>query len=108
MTRERNGTVRRSPLRITATRELSEQKRALESFLYERVYRHPKLVSVRSEAQDRLKQMFELFCRQPELLPPHFQARAAAVGVPRAAGDYLAGMTDRYCDQQYRLLVAEL
>jgi len=96
--------VRRSAIRIAASRELSDQKRQLESFLYDRVYRHPNLVAVRREAQSRLKQMFELYFNQPDRLPPHFQTRAKTTGVPRAAGDYLAGMTDRFCDQQYRLL----
>jgi dGTPase len=96
--------VRRSAVRIGATRALSDQKRELEAFLYERVYRHPRLIAVRREAQDRLKQMFDRFCEQPEQLPPHFQARAGAVGLQRAVGDYLAGMTDRFCDQQYRQL----
>ena len=96
--------VRRSAMRIGSSRELREQKRQLEAFLYERVYRHPRLVAVRSEAQDRLRRMFELFCRRPELLPDHFQTRADVVGFPRAVGDYLAGMTDRFCDQQYQQL----
>jgi dGTPase len=96
--------VRRSAIRIAASRELSDQKRELESFLYDRVYRHPHLVAVRGEAQARLKQMFELYSKQPDRLPPHFQTRAKTTGASRAAGDYLAGMTDRFCDQQYRLL----
>src|SRR5436190_2014034 len=37
--------VRRSAVRIVASRELSDQKRELENFLYERVYRHPRLVA---------------------------------------------------------------
>jgi dGTPase len=96
--------IRRSAIRITGTRELGEQKRELEKFLYDRVYRHEDLIAVRGEAQARLKQMFNRYCQQPELLPPHFQTRAAAVGVQRATGDYLAGMTDRFCDQQYRVM----
>jgi len=96
--------IRRSAIRIAASRELSDQKRELESFLYNRVYRHLNLVAVRSEAQSRLKQMFELYSREPERLPSHFQTRAKATGVARAVGDYLAGMTDRFCDQQYGLL----
>jgi dGTPase len=96
--------IRRSALRITGTRELSEQKRELEKFLYDRVYRHENLIAVRGEAQARLKQMFDRYCQQPQLLPQHFQTRAAAVGVQRATGDYLAGMTDRFCDQQYRVI----
>jgi dGTPase len=96
--------VRRSAIRITASRELSEQKHELERFLYDQVYRHPRLIEVRALAQGRLKQMFDKLCLQPELLPPHFQKRARTVPLPRAVGDYLAGMTDRFCDQQYQRL----
>ncbi|HEX5102887.1 MAG TPA: dNTP triphosphohydrolase [Pirellulaceae bacterium] len=95
--------VRRTSLRIAPSRELAEQKRELERFLYDRVYRHPELIAVRSHAQGRLREMFEGFVQKPDLLPPWFQDRANAVGLPRAVGDYLAGMTDRFCDQQYEL-----
>jgi dGTPase len=96
--------VRRSAIRIAGSRELTEQKRELEKFLYGRVYRHARLVEVRSEAQGRLKAMFQRLCEQPELLPAHFQTRARVVGLPLAVGDYLAGMTDRFCDRQYQRL----
>jgi dGTPase len=98
--------ARQSAVRIGVSRELGEQKRELEKFLYSRVYRHPRLIAVRSEAQGRLRQMFDLLCRQPERLPPHFQQRGARIGIQQAIGDYLAGMTDRFCDQQYRQLFA--
>jgi len=93
--------VRRLPLRIAPSAELAAQKRELERFLYDHVYRHPKLIAVRTQAQDRLKTMFSGFLARPELLPPRYRQRASAVGLPRAIGDYLAGMTDRYCDQQF-------
>jgi len=93
--------VRRLPLRIGPSDELAAQKIELERFLYDHVYRHPKLIAVRTQAQERLKAMFSGFVARPELLPPRYQQRASVVGLPRAIGDYLAGMTDRYCDQQY-------
>jgi len=99
--------VRRSPYRISASRDLTEQKRQLESFLYQRVYRHERLVAVRGEAQGRLTELFDLYTSRPEHLPAHFRSRAERTGVPRAAGDYLAGMTDRFCDQEYQRLIAK-
>ncbi len=81
-----------------------EQKSALERFLYHRVYRHPDIVRQRSIAQDRLRQLFAILLRTPERLPPRFQDWAESVGIARAVGDYLAGMTDRYCERQYRRL----
>jgi dGTPase len=96
--------IRRSAVRIGVSRELEDQKRQLEKFLYQRVYRHPRLIAVRSQAQQRLREMFDHLCRHAEQLPLHFRERAKLVGLPRAVGDYLAGMTDRFCDQQYRQL----
>ena len=93
--------VRGLPLRIAPSTELAEQKRELERFLYDQVYRHPRLVAQRVQAQGRLKTMFTGFQSRPELVPLRFRQRATTVGLPRAVGDYLAGMTDRYCDQQY-------
>ena len=78
-------------------------KRELEAFLYAHVYRHPRLIAVRTRAQERLRRMFDGYQQRPDLLPASFQQRATRRGLPRAVGDYLAGMTDRFCDEQYRL-----
>jgi len=78
-------------------------KRELEAFLYAHVYRHPRLIEVRTRAQERLRRMFDGYQQRPDLLPASFQQRATRRGLPRAVGDYLAGMTDRFCDEQYRL-----
>ena len=84
--------------------ELAEKKKALERFLYERVYRHPELIEVRSRAQQQLRQMFERLCQRPDLLPSRFQERARQYGVPRSVTDYIAGMTDRFCTNMYKRL----
>jgi dGTPase len=97
--------VRRSPFRIGPGPEMAAQKLRLERFLYERVYRHPRLIAVRTDAQWRLRKLFDFYMGNPSRLPPHFQARVPLAGLPRTAGDYLAGMTDRFCDQQYQTLV---
>jgi dGTPase len=98
--------ARRSGYRMAPSGDLAEQKAELESFLYQRVYRHPRLVEVRRRAQDRLHSMFMGYCRRSALLPPEFRARAELVGIGRTVGEYLAGMTDRYCVQQYELYFA--
>ena len=99
--------ARRSGYRMAASQELAEQKAELEAFLYQRVYRHPRLTQVRRRAQKRLRAMFLGYCRRPALLPPEFRTRAEMVGIRRTVGEYLAGMTDRYCGQQYELHFAE-
>jgi dGTPase len=94
--------ARCSDFLIQPSDELMEQKRELEAFLYERVYRHPYLIDVRQRAQQRLKRMFEGYVRQPELIPAKFQHRIAQVGIARTVADYLAGMTDHYCELMFQ------
>jgi dGTPase len=93
--------ARRSSFTLGPSPELKERKIELESFLYQRVYRHPQLLAVRQAAQCRLQEMFQGYRARPELLPRQFQQRIETHGLARSIGEYLAGMTDRYCDQQY-------
>jgi dGTPase len=82
-----------------------DERRELEQFLFDNVYRHADLVEVRARAAKRLKQMFDLLCQTPERLPERFHQRVSRLGAQRAAGEYLAGLTDRSCDEQYTQLV---
>jgi len=94
--------ARRADVPVCGSAGLIEQKAELEDFLKKRVYRHPRLIEVRRKAQQRLRAMLELYAERTDLMPEKFQARAARVGPRRSAADYLAGMTDRYCDEQYQ------
>jgi len=81
--------------------ELAEQKRELEAFLYRNVYRHPDLIEVRQSAQQRLREMFAKYCERPDLIPEKYQPRCQKVGAPRMAVEYIAGMTDHFCEQTW-------
>jgi dGTPase len=95
--------ARRLDWRVGCSEELCELKEELEAFLYDRVYRHPKLIAMRAEAQQRMRQMFYGYLERLDLLPERHRRRAERVGPERAVGDYLAGMTDRFCEQIYEL-----
>lgn len=97
----RSATEARATFKIDFSLELAEQKRELERFLYQRVYRHERIIKVREHAQERLKTIFDGLVAHPSLLPERYRRRAQDVGLERAVGDYLAGMTDRFCDAQY-------
>ncbi len=90
--------------RIEVSESLGAEKRALEGFLYERVYRHPDLIQMRVAAQKRLSELFEFYVERPSELPARFQTHCDEVGVHRAVGHYLAGMTDRFCDESHKRL----
>jgi dGTPase len=97
--------VRRAGPVVRPSAELAEKKIGLERFLFERVYRHPEVLARRADAQGALRQMFRVLVDAPDRLPAKFQRLAATEGAPRAVGDYLAGMTDRFAlDEQRRLV----
>lgn len=96
--------VRAAPLLVLPSEEVAGPKRELEKFLHARVYRHEQVVAIRQRAQSQLGEMFHGYCRRPNLLPPGFRARVADFGLERTVGDYLAGMTDRYAQQQHEQL----
>jgi dGTPase len=98
--------ARQSMHRLGPSDGLLAKKQELERFLYANVYRHPRLVAMRTRAQHRLRTLFEALVRQENLLPPRFRRRVPAVGIERSVADYLAGMTDRFCEQKYEQLAA--
>ena len=49
-------------------------------------------------------ELFAAFMADLRLLPPQYQALAAAEGDARAVADYVAGMTDRYAMKEYQRL----
>jgi dGTPase len=85
--------------------EMQSDKEELEEFLFEHVYRHPKLVEVRLRAATRLNQLYRLLRAYPQRLPERFQKWCSELGVEHTVAVYLAGMTDRFCDDQYIALV---
>jgi dGTPase len=80
---------------------LSEMKRSLEKFLNENVYMHYRVARMSDKARRFVEELFKAFVANPKQLPPDFQAWAEKEGIHRAACDYIAGMTDRYAQDEY-------
>ena len=76
-------------------------KAELEVFLHERVYRHHRVMRMAHKGQRLLKTMFEELCSHPDQLPERYQSRTAQTPLPRVVCDYLAGMTDRFAQDEY-------
>ena len=89
----------------------------LGRFLYERVYRHHRVIRMAAKGQRVLRQLYSEFVSRPELLPERYLARwvnaPASVrqqtspsvrtepSLERVVVDYLAGMTDRFARQEH-------
>jgi dGTPase len=73
--------------------------RAIKGFLYPRMYRHPRVDRIMSDAQRVVCDLFGHYMRSPSDLPPEWRdgfADVGELGRMRRIADYIAGMTDRY------------
>ncbi len=91
--------VQQLGIRLDYSPLIAGERVELQQFLFEHVYRHPQLIAVRHQAAGRLRILFEHLVAEPHGLPHRFLDRAQQVALPVAVADYLAGMTDRFCDQ---------
>ncbi len=83
---------------------LEARKRALEDFLHESLYKDYRVVRMTNNARRFVRAIFEAYVQDPRQLPPQQQRWAEEVGCHQAVCDYVAGMTDRYAQEQYRQL----
>jgi dGTPase len=72
----------------------------LRSFLYNHFYRHDHLQAFLVYAQQVLENLFAAYRDKPQELPVWYRSWADQVGLERAICDYLAGMTDRFAQQE--------
>ena len=84
--------------------ETTEKNRQLKRFLYARLYRHYKVERMRIKAERFLTRIFESYLDCPTLLPWNYQQRFAEHGRERVICDYVAGMTDRFAQDEYKRL----
>jgi dGTPase len=89
---------------IALSVNMESRIKELEAFLLERVYHHPMLIRMDSKAARFIQQLFDAYLTQPRMLPPRFMVRMAEQGAHRVACDYIAGMTDRFCQDEYKRL----
>ncbi len=86
---------------------LETELRALKEFMFAKVYRHPRVMRVMTDAEQIVCDLFERYLKAPENM--HDGWREAAVGLEghrlaRLAGDFVAGMTDRLAIAEHRRL----
>jgi dGTPase len=94
--------VRQAPdILVAPGPEVRELKTELESFLHARVYRHYRVLRMAAKGQRIVRALFEEFRRSPELLPERYARRATGDQLERTVCDYIAGMTDRYAQDEY-------
>jgi dGTPase len=84
---------------------MQQELGALRAFLAARVYRHPRIARIMGDAARVVNDLFDLYQRSPDALPPDWRAPLEDAGTfPRHVCDFIAGMTDRYALAEHRRL----
>lgn len=94
--------MHRSDFTIAFSAQLYDEREELRDFLKTRLYRHYRVVRMTDKARRFIRALFQAYLARPEQLPPGSQARLKKEGVHRVICDYIAGMTDRYAQDEYR------
>ncbi len=101
----------KAPL-ISFSPATAEIERQVKAFLFERLYRHPRLLRVRDQAALIIRNLFAHFLKAPESMPAEWAQASAAIGADewrqaRLVCDYIAGMTDRYAISEHRRIFGD-
>jgi dGTPase len=89
-----------STLLVEPSPAMRALKAELEQFLGRRVYNHSRVQRMAVKGGRILRQLFEEFCRVPRLLPERYNRRIDGQKLQRVVCDYIAGMTDRYAQDE--------
>lgn len=89
---------------VAFSKETAGKNGDLKSFLYRRLYRHYKVERMRVKAERFLTLLFESYITTPSLLPLAYQEKFDLYGRERVICDYIAGMTDRFAQDEYKRL----
>jgi len=81
--------------------EVAAQNRTLKGYLRAHLYHHHRIERMKDKAKRILCALSDRYLDNPLLLPDDARRRAPAEGIHRAIADYIAGMTDRYANEEY-------
>ena len=96
--------VREAGVRLEIAGPIAAEKRGLEKFLHQRLYRHADLVEGREAAQAKIKALVDVFLNSEHKLPATFRSRCQTHGSLTSVIDYVAGMTDHFFLETYQQL----
>jgi dGTPase len=77
----------------------------IRTFLFENMYRAPRVMEQREHASQVVRNLFEIFMNTPNVMPEEWAGAAVAetsdMNKARVVADYISGMTDRFAQQEH-------
>ncbi|MDQ6951360.1 MAG: deoxyguanosinetriphosphate triphosphohydrolase [Mariprofundales bacterium] len=103
--------VRQSPTALVGFSESVQQwNKEIKAYLYQNMYNHYRVARMSAKATRMIQEIFHAYMKRPLMLPPSPAARLTTDPNPshqaRVIADYIAGMTDRYAQDEYDRLFA--
>lgn len=89
---------------IGLSEDMNRRHRQLKDFLYNNLYRHPRVVRMQVKAEQIITDLYQAYQDEPSILPRHVQSIIEKYGLERTICDYIAGMTDRYAIEEHNKL----
>ncbi|MDY6787466.1 MAG: deoxyguanosinetriphosphate triphosphohydrolase [candidate division WOR-3 bacterium] len=84
--------------------EMRAKNTKLKQFLYEKLYSHYKVLKMQHKAERYMEALFDIYNEDIRQLPDSYLERIDTDGRERVLCDYIAGMTDRYAQDEYTRL----
>jgi dGTPase len=89
---------------VAFSETMGQNDRALRDFLFEHMYRHPRIIGMTAAARKVVGDLFENYMARPERLPEAWRLGTADPDrsvQARLVADYIAGMTDRFAQEEH-------
>jgi dGTPase len=93
------------PKLVDFSPEMKKQDTELKRVLRNRLYQHPQVARKMEKARRMIGSLFETYSSHPDQMAREFAERARVEPVKRVVCDYIAGMTDRFAEEEYLQLV---
>ena len=94
---------------VSFSEEVKKSNMALKRFLYANLYKHPDVIKMTEEANRIIKNLFSAYNNDINLLPKDFYTynldKINSGFKERVICDYIAGMTDRFAQQEHKKLL---
>jgi dGTPase len=94
---------------ISFSQKMNEENQALKRFLRHNLYSHQQVLGMTTQAHTIIRELFEEFMNNPELLPLDTSLKTSNItpkdkefGYARTVADYIAGMTDRFAIAKHK------
>ena len=85
--------------------DLWQDLKEIRSFLFENMYRAPRVMDQRENAAQVVRNLFDIFMNTPKVMPEDWGGTVLAntndLQKARVVADYIAGMTDRFAQQEH-------